>query len=655
VVNRSRSKVRGRWPGPVGRSAGARGRQSGRARRPSQAGGSPGATRCGSRQLVPSAATTAIFTVLIACAGFASPAAASSARLSQPATKPQAGGTASYALTSGDHFSWILPLENEANDELWNEDVADGMWVPLYFMGKGSATGIEYGLSIGKRPVYSDGDTTVTIDLNANYSWSDGERVTSTDVKFFFALDEAGKHTLGEYLPGDMPDDITSVTYPNAESFVLHLNHPYNPTWFTGNQLGWIYPLPAQSWDKTCATCPVGNAASTPAGAKAVFDFLFKQSEDLQSYPTDPLWKTVDGPWVISSYNAVTYQASFVANPNYTGPTPPRLAAYEIYTFTTDTSELNALRNGSITFGYVPLSDLSEISYFKSHGFTVEPWRYFYDEDIEFGYTSKSWGPLMKQLYVRQALQHLVTENLYIKRTLGGYGIADYGVIADYPGSAYVSPALKRDPDPYSPKAAEHLLAQHGWKTEAHGTDVCMRPGAGKGECGAGIPKGKKLSFPFVYSTGTTAFFAQVSAFQTSAKKVGIDITLDGQTATTMYSVAGVCPNTPPCNWGLAGYSGYMWDYGQGDIVPTGQQQFLKGNFWGGGYYTPKAQRLIGAAARQPGLRPLYAVETYLSRDVASLWWPLEDSVVVVKSNLKGWMPLSPYGTEYPFTWYFSG
>jgi peptide/nickel transport system substrate-binding protein len=585
----------------------------------------------------------------------AAPAGAAPAFPKTPATpKAASGGIASFPLETGDQFTWMLPLENQANYEPWDWDVEEGSWVPLYFVGAGTKTGVDYNLSLGKKPVYSDDDKTVTVTLNTDFTWSDGQKVTSTDIKFFFELDSANKHTLGDYLPGEMPDDITSITYPGPSTFVLHLNHSYSPTWFTGNQLTWIYPLPAQSWDKTCATCPVANAAATPSGAKQVFKFLYGQSSDLRTYTTNPLWKTVDGPWVISSYAPVTHDATFLANPHYTGPTKPHLAGYKIYTFTTGTSELDAMRSGSLTFGYLPLSDIKEKSYFESHGYVVKPWRLFYNEAIEFGYTSKTWGPLMKQLYVRQALQHLVTEKLYITRTYHGYAIPDYGVVADYPGSQYVSPTLRKDPDPYSTSAAASLLTAHGWKKGANGVDVCERPGTGSKDCGAGIKKGKALSFPFIYSTGTTAFGAQVSAFATAAKSVGVDVTLDGQTETTMFSIAGVCPTTPPCKYGLAGYSGYLWDYGQYQIIPAGDDQFGQGNFWGGGYYTSKAQQLIDAAEQKAGLKYLYADENYLSKNVASLWWPLPDVIVVVKKSLKGW-DLNPYGTVLPLEWRLSG
>lgn len=563
--------------------------------------------------------------------------------------------TASYALQVGEHFSWMLPLENQVNYQVYDGMVEDGMWLPLYAAGRGSATGIDYSRSIGLKPVYSNGDKTVTVTMKQGFTWSDGTKVTSADVKFFFQLVAAGKLTLGEYIPGELPDDIRSISYPSPYQFVLHLDHAYSPTWFTDNQLTWIIPLPAQAWDKTCATCQIGAAATSPTGAKQVFTFLFKESKSLPTYATNPLWKTVDGPWVISSYDPATHEAAFVRNPAYSGPSKPRLAGYKILSFTTPTAEVDALRSGAVTFGYLPQSDLGQAPYFRGHGFQVKNWSFFYNMAIELGYTSKTFGPLVKQLYIRQALQHLVNEPLYIKRTMHGYGLPDYGPVADYPKSPYVAPAIRKDPYPYDPAAAAKLLAEHGWAKGSSGIEVCRRPGTAGNDCGNGIARGKKLSLVFMYETGTTTFFAQVSAFQTAARATGIGITLDGQALTTMYTIAGVCPSSPPCKWGLAGYAGYLWPYSENTILPTGKNEFGKGNFWAGGYTDGKAQALIDAADHRAGLNALYADEEYLSKQVASLWWPLEGEVVVVKDTLKGWEHLSPYGTIVPASWHFSG
>lgn len=601
------------------------------------------------------AVAAAAGTALLACLAGVGAGVSPMDSLAGAAPEATPGGVPSYALPVGETFTWILPLETEDSYEYYQTNIEEDMWLPLYWAGKGSHTGIDYAQSIAKAPVYSDHDKAVTVTMKTNFKWSTGARVTSNDVKFFFQLIDVGKKTLGNYLPGLMPDDIASVAYPSSSTFVLHLKRAYNPVWFTGNQLTWIYPLPAQEWDRTSLTSPAGSAASTPAGAKKVFTFLFSQCKHRESYATNPLWKIVDGPFEISAYDFVTHEAQFATNRHYTGPTKPRISGYKVYTFTTGLAELDALRSGNLTFGYIPLSSLDEASYFKGHGYTIKPWVAFFSADLELSFSSKTWGPLVKQLYIRQVLQHLITEDLYIKDAMKGYGLPDYGPIADFPGSDYVSPGIRKDPYPYDPKKALELLRAHGWMKGPGGVDVCERAGTGPSKCGAGIPKGKQLSFLFMYATGTTSYVAEVSALQAAATSVGIDMKMDGQQQTTMYTIGGVCPSAPPCRWGIIGYSGYAWTYGQYDLVPVGTNEFGKGSFWSGGYTTPKAQRLIEDAETEPGLEPLYRDEDYLAKNLPDLWMPLPDNeILAVKKSLSGWQHLSPYGNYSPQTWYFT-
>ena len=593
--------------------------------------------------------------------GAATPAGAS--------TTVVTGGTASYALPPGDVFTWVIPIESLVAYEPYQTNVEDEMYLPMYWFGTGSKTGIDYKLSIGNKPVWSNGDRTVTIHMKHTITWSTGAPVTSNDVKFFFQLYQAGKTQIGNYLPGLMPDNIARITYPNAYTFVLHLTRAYNPTWYEGNQLGWIYPLPVQSWDRTSLSSPASASnSSTPAGAKAVFTFIFSQAKSRNTYATNPMWKVVDGPFFISGYNSVTHDATFDRNTHYTGATKPHLAAYTVYSFTTGTTELDALRSGSITFGYIPYSDLSQISYYKSHGYSIKSWPIFYNNVAELSYTSKTWGPLVRQLYIRQALQHLITDHLYITRTLGGNGLPDYGPVAVYPHSSYVGAAIKKDPYPYDPQAALKLLEAHGWVKGPGGIDVCKHPGTGPSRCGKGIAKGRKLTFFTYYATGTTALFTQASAFKTVAKAAGIDVKLDGQTVTSIYSLAGLCVTpqqkvpktlaTGSCKWGISLDALWFWNYGQYQLVPAGTGQWGKGNFFGGGYYTAKAQKLIDAVETAPaksGLAPLYKDEAYLSKQVPSLWWPLQDwEIVAAKKNLSGWQHLNPYANYMPQTWYYT-
>ncbi len=607
------------------------------------------------QQLLTVPAVTCAAALAVSALGAASASAKTSGNAPTVKGKPIKGGVASYALPIGDTFSWMLPLENQANYENYESNVESGMWRPLYVVGGAGTTGVNYPMSIGQQPVYSHGNTVVTVKLNKGWKWSDGTPVTSSDVRFFFAL-EAAAVKAGKYAPyvsGEMPNDIASVSYPNAYEFVIHLKHAYSPNWFTGNQLTWIYPLPAQAWDKTCASCKAGNDAATPAGAGKVFSFLYKASEKLSTYSSNPLWKTVDGPWVIKSYDPTTSHTVLAANSKYTGPGKPHLAGYQIYSFSSDTAELDAVRSGVVDFGYLPFSDAAQVSNYKSQGFNVVPWTYFYNEAVEFGYTGP-WKALVSQLYIRQALQHLVDQPLYISKTLHGYGIPDYGIAPDYAGSNLVAPALRSNPYPYSPSAASKLLASHGWAKGTKGTDVCKKPGTGASECGAGIKKGAPLQIQLMYTTGVPSFLSQVEAFQTAAASVGISLPLNGQTQNTMYSIAGVCP-PGPCKWGIAAYNGYMWDFGQYQTLPGGLNQFGKGNYWAGGYNSPAADALIAADHRSSSLSALYAAETYLTKNVASLFWPLPDyEIVLAKNNLGGWYPLSPYANYQVSRWYLT-
>ncbi len=567
--------------------------------------------------------------------------------------KVLSGGVAVYAHSVGDDFSWILPIMNQANYEPWDQNTELMMWRPLYFAGKGSAPIVNQALSFAYPPVWSNHDSTVTIRLKHEL-WSDGKPVTTRDVEFWYNLYAANTSSIGTYIPGDFPDNVRSVDWTSSTSFTLHLTSSVNPLWYDLNELTLIIPLPQQAWDKTSPASPVGNYDLTPAGARKVFSFLVGQSEKLSTYATNPLWKVVDGPWVLTGYNPVTYQTTLSRNAGYTGVGKPHLDSVVFETPASGTAEVDALRSGLIDYGYLPFSDYGLVSYFEQHGYTVKPWAPAYVNYAELGYT----GPyrhLVDQLYIRQVLQHLVDEPLYMKTVMHNLGQYTYGPVPNIPGSPYVTAEEKVDPYPFSVAAAKQLLASHGWVPNAAGVAVCERPGDGSADCGSGIPKGQTLTLKMIYETGYPSLLAQVEAFETAAAQAGVQIQLQGLSQTTMFSVGGVCP-PGPCNWGIIIYSYYLWDYTPNDALPTAGELFGKGNYWGGGYYSPVAQRLIERSHTESGLAPLDAVENYLSRQVAGLWWPTQDTrISVVKDSLQGWQQQQAFGNPRPSQWYYVG
>ena len=411
-------------------------------------------------------------------------------------TAPPSGGngkTATYALQATDSFTWMLPLENGANEEPWTLGVDESLWLPLYFEGKGSAPVINYASSLALPPVYSDGGRTVTITLK-HYLWSNGRPVTTRDIEFFFNLYKVGEPKIATYVPGQFPDNITSIDYKSATTFVLHLDKAYSEQWYTDNQLVNIVPMPQRSWDRESTAGPVGNFDLTASGATKVFNFLYGQSEQLSTYASNPLWKVVDGPFTVTNYDAVNGRTELTDNKAYTGPDKPRLEHVIVEDYSSDAAEVDALRSGSIDYGYIPYSDYGLVGYFEHHGYTVAPWAPDYEQSMEVGYTSPVYGPLVGQLYIRQALQHLVNESLYLKTTLDGIGQLTYGPVPNVPGSPYVSPAERQDPYPYSVSAARGLLTAHGWKPGSNGIMICERAGTGPSDCGKGITAGRSLT-----------------------------------------------------------------------------------------------------------------------------------------------------------------
>jgi peptide/nickel transport system substrate-binding protein len=219
--------------------------------------------------------------------------------------QPASGGTATFAEPPGTSPNYIFPMITAAYYSVANiEQFQRLSFRSLYWIGNGQGQPVvDPARSLAALPVYSKNDSVVTIHLG-NYKWSDGQPVTARDVGFWINLLKANKGSFAAYIPGEFPDNLKSYKIVDPKTVVLTLTGPYNPTWFTYDQLSQITPLPVQAWDKTSATGKIGNYDTTTAGAKAVFAFLTAQSKDIATYGSNPLWKTVDGPWKLVNYQS---------------------------------------------------------------------------------------------------------------------------------------------------------------------------------------------------------------------------------------------------------------------------------------------------------------------------------------------------------------
>jgi peptide/nickel transport system substrate-binding protein len=582
--------------------------------------------------------------VLAACASSSHPAAGH--RVS--------GGVATLAESPGFIPTYIFPLANAANYTIANqEDFESLLFRPLYDFGSPSnPVGMNTQDSLAYPPVYSGNDRTVTVTLK-HYMWSDGVPVTSRDITFWMNLLKAETNNWGDFTPGEFPDNVASYKAINSTTVVFHLTRAYNPQWFTDNQLAQITPLPQQAWDKTSASAPDGNYDATPSGASAVYAFLNGQALKTSAYTTNPLWQVVDGPWKLTEFSdsgAVT----FVPNKKYSGPVKPSLSEFKEVPFTSDFAEIDDLLSGGISVGYLPTQDLPEKSRVTSGGYSVSKTALFEINYILLNYANPAIAPLVKQLYIRQALQYVMDQPAQVTAILDGGGYPDYGPIPPQPANSYVTGYQEKGVYRFSVSKARSLLLAHGWSVPSSGAAVCSRSGTAPTDCGAGIPAGQKLSLNILYATGAAAADAEMANYKSDAASAGIVLNVTGSPIDNVIS-QGVPCNKPSC-WQLLtwGAGGATWTFSP---YPSGESQFETGAADnGGGYSDPAANSLIQATNYTSATSAMAQYDNYLTKQLPVIWQMCTYSYYAVKTNLHGvsFNVLGQFSYPTPENWYFT-
>jgi len=572
-----------------------------------------------------------------------------------PQGQPRHGGTVTIAWPASPNF--IFPLVPATNSDGFNENLTSLMWPYLVYPGDGAKSIVNPRESLFTSISYSDGDRTVTIDLKP-WKWSDGTPITGRDFTFVYNLLKAGKSNWNGYVPGLFPDDVASVSTPGPHTVVLHLTRSYNPAFYTDDVLNTVPLLPQHAWDKTSATGAVGNYDETAAGAKAVYAFLQKEGGQMTTFATNPLWKVVDGPWTLSSFQASTGQFTYVANKHYSGPDKPYLAKVVNEPFTSDTAELDALRGASsLDVGNLPLNDIKQEGVLKASGYSIATAYVPGVAEIIPNLYSASAGPVLRQLYVRQAMEELINRKQITAKVYSGLADPGNGPVPLQAISSWVSPLEKAGgPYPYSPSAAIALLKAHGWKVVPGGTSTCQRPGSGASDCGAGITAGQPLGFQLVYSSGIASMDEQNAAIQSSEAQAGVKIALKSEPFNTLSGTVGICTASShpaaTCGWQLVdfGYDPYL------GLYPAGNGFFDTGGFNNqGGYSNPQMNNLINATEYGSSTQTFFTYEDYAARQLPWLWIPDSAFIFVYKSDLGGFTPLNPFtASQNPQVWYFT-
>ena len=193
----------------------------------------------------------------------------------------------------------------------------------------------------------------------------------------------------------------------------------------------------------------------TPAGALKVINFLNSRSKDLAGWNTDPLWQAVDGPYKLKSYPPTTGVQTFVRNKQvHRSQSRPHRQLHAAALYQRAGRGVRAARRelGDLR---LPAADRpAGRGRLKSAGYSVAPWPLFGFAQLPLNLTNPKVGPIFQQLYIRQAMQHLIDQSTWSKRPSTGTRCPTYGPVPTAVPNPFVDTFEKHNPYPYSPSAA---------------------------------------------------------------------------------------------------------------------------------------------------------------------------------------------------------
>jgi peptide/nickel transport system substrate-binding protein len=292
-----------------------------------------------------------------------------------------------------------------------------------------------------------------------------------------------------------------------------------------------------------------------------------------------------------------------------------------------------------------------------SKGYTLDPlYTWGFDFYVMNFQSTTGNGPVLRQLYFRQALAYLTNQKGIIQGPMRGYGSPTVGPVGSTPVSKFLSPAGRaatssgEGPYPFSIAKAKALLTSHGWTVAPGGTTTCTDPA----KCGPGIAKGKTLSFNFPFATGLGWLTSAMTDLQSNAAQVGIKLNLQPEPINQILQaeLSNCVVAKLSCNWDFAAWGGGTFSP---DYLPTGEIAYLSGAVTNsGGYNSAVNDALIEKTLTSGNLSYMYAWQDYLSAQLPQEW-QADPAVQLteIANNLKGVTPQSSTLSILPENWYF--
>ncbi|WP_261165532.1 peptide ABC transporter substrate-binding protein [Microbacterium sp. Marseille-Q6965] len=555
-----------------------------------------------------------------------------------------------YALPANATPNWLMPLAISGKLATHNSSLIRALYEPLiaYDGSMGTVDRVPTA-DLADAVEFSEDGLSVTITLDER-TWSDGTPVTSADVKFWFDVVAANKEDWASYRVGAMPDNVTAVETPDESTVVLTFDQVYNQEWLLASQLTLIVPIPAHAWAITeDGGEPDTALAETPEGAQAIWDYLIAEGEDLAGYEGNPLFDIVSGPYTLGAFSD-SGRVTLTENDAYDGEDAAGIPTINFLPFTSGDAELAAVRSGEVDYGYIPTSELDNAAQYEDLGYDVVNWDGWSITYMPYNFNNPEMGPVYQQLYVRQALQHLVDQEQISEVVWHGAANPGYGPVPQNPDNKFLSDEQRENPYPFDPEAAQALLEENGWTLGSDGIYVC-ETGA---DCGEGIADGQKLAITILTQSGSTETDNMFAEMKSTFEEAGVGVTIESAPLNTVLGSIAPCePDAAECTWELPffGTAG-SWYFGG---YPSGERIFGTGaasNF--GSYSDPEFDALMADSLRADDDTAMQEYSAYGAINLPVMWMPNPVyQVSVIDSGLTG-TDQDSLGNFHPQRWAWS-
>jgi peptide/nickel transport system substrate-binding protein len=326
----------------------------------------------------------------------------------------------------------------------------------------------------------------ITLKLQDDIAWSDGQPITSQDFLFTYQMIMDPNNNILNKTPYDL---VENVTAPDPKTVVVRFNEP---------NASWLYSL----W-------PVILPSH-------VLEPVFTQAGSIQNADWNLAPTVGCGPYVFEEWERGT-SVTFKTNENYWLDFP-KLGKIIIQFFPNDAAKAQAIIAGKADISIFLIDGAQQVPLMRDAGMQILPVDSGYKEGIFFFLDPTNGHPALQDPRVRQAIAIAIDRNTIIRDE---YADAVKPAISYWDGTPYIDPSLQ--PWPFDPEKARSLLDEAGW-VDSNGNGIRDKDGT---------------ELDLTYGTTTSEVRQAVqAAMQKQLSDVGVQVELLNYDADTFFAAA---------------------------------------------------------------------------------------------------------------------